>query len=260
MHESQQNRAEQSHEQGTPIRVLYVEDDAKYRRLVMTQLRLDGYDAVAVPDGQSALDACTKRDPDLVILDLRLPDMDGIALITRMRQLTTTPIFVVSAVRSESALVAAMEAGADDYLAKPYSLVELQTRVRALVRRSQTMGVWGPELSYGNIHLSTRTRECTIGGRPVHLTPLEWRLLRELVSHGGELLSHEYLLGRVWGLDYRDEREYLRVYIRNLRQRIEPNPTRPVYLISVPGKGYALRMPGDASPLREVAEHGKLPD
>lgn len=238
-------------------RILFVEDDPKYRRLLMTNLRIDGYQAVAVADGQSALAACCQRDPDLVILDLRLPDIDGIDLIARVRELTTVPIFVVSAVHSEPLLVAAFDAGADDYLSKPYSVIELRARIRALVHRSQALGSWGPEISYGDIRLSTRTRECFLDRRKIRLTPLEWRLMRELVAHGGELLSHEYLLSRVWGMDYSDDREYLRVYIRNLRQRLEPDPKHPVYLISVPRLGYALTMPNDPKPGLASAESSK---
>lgn len=220
--------------------ILVVEDEAKYRRLIRTNLAMAGYEVIEAEDGHQALQALYDREPDLIMLDLRLPDIDGFQLCERLRARTAVPILAVTALNTEADTVRALDLGADDYIQKPFSPAEVLARVRALIRRSQTLG--RPQaFECGNIRLEPQSREVVVRGEArTHLTPTEWRLLRELVLNCGKVLTHEQLLSRVWGIEYQSEHEYLRVYIRRLRGYIEPDPHEPRHLISHAGVGYAL--------------------
>lgn len=220
--------------------VLVVDDEPKYRRLITYNLQAEGYQVVGAVNGQAAMERLSHREPDLIILDLGLPDMDGRELCKQIRTLSDVPILVLTAMVGEKFLVDALDSGADDYLSKPFSLVELNARIRALLRRGHATPDFGPEIVCGEIRLSTRSRTVWVRDRQIRLSPTEWRLLREFTTHCGEVLTHEYLLGRVWGVNHFDEHEYLRVYVRALREHIEPDPRRPVHLISYIGVGYAL--------------------
>lgn len=221
-------------------RVLLVEADPAYRVLVHTQLQNAGYHVVDTAQGRSALDQLIQHEPDLVVLGGDLPDMRGVELCRAIRQWSSVPIVALSVHPEEARLVAAFEAGVDDYLVKPHSATELVLRVRSLIRRSHGLVSTGPELICGDLRLSVRTRRVVVRGQSIRLTPIEWRLLRELVAHCGEVLAHDELLGRVWGLDHVRDQAYLRVYIRRLRQYIEPVPEHPQYLLSQTGVGYVL--------------------
>lgn len=219
--------------------ILVIEDEVRYRRLITTNLRMAGYHVREAGNGRDAIQSVYQKDPDAILLDLRLPDLDGFTLCQRLRKMTATPIVVLTALDTEEALVQALDLGADDYVSKPFSPSELLARLRAVMRRSQA--AWAAdEVGCGQISFQPETREVTVRGRTTRLTPTEWRLLRELARQCGKIVSHEYLLGKVWGPAYQEEHEYLRVYVRRLRQYIEPDPRRPEYLISYAGVGYAL--------------------
>lgn len=219
--------------------VMVVDDEAKYRRLIKTNLVMAGYEVEEAADGHGALTLIYQREPDVVLLDLRLPDMDGFHLCERIRKLSAVPIMVLTALDSEQDTIQALDLGADDYLSKPFSPGEMLARIRALLRRTRDLGQTGDAIS-GDIHLIKDTRELEGPNGRVRLTPTEWRLGQEFVSHAGKVLTHEHLLARVWGPEYQTEHEYLRVYIRRLRSYIEPDPHHPVYLVSHAGVGYAL--------------------
>ncbi|MCL5116404.1 MAG: response regulator transcription factor [Firmicutes bacterium] len=219
--------------------VLVIDDEAKYRRLIRANLAMAGYDVQEAADGHEALQVIYQREPDVVLLDLRLPDMDGFTLCQRIRKMSSVPVMVLTALDSEADTIQALDLGADDYLSKPFSPGEMLARIRALLRRSRDL-LQAEPMGCGDIRLAKDTREVEGPTGRVRLTPIEWRLCLELTSHCGKVLTHEHLLSRVWGAEYLSEHEYLRVYIRRLRSYIEPDPHHPVYLVSHAGVGYAL--------------------
>lgn len=222
------------------VRVLVIDDEPKYRRLITTNLQIDGYGVAEAGDVREAMALLGRFEPDVVVLDIRLPDGDGLELCQKIRSTSDVPIIVLTAIDREDALVKAFQLGADDYMVKPFSPLELKLRVQALLRRSRPVGEMGTEIRCGDLRLKTASRQLVAGDRQVRLTPTEWRLMREFMTHCGQVLTHEYLLGHIWGYKHLEEHEYLRVYVRNLRQYIEPNPKKPVYLIAYVGVGYAL--------------------
>ncbi len=219
--------------------VLVIDDEAKYRRLITTNLKMAGYDVAEAANGHEALTLIYDREPDVVLLDLRLPDMDGFHLCERIRKLSSVPVMVLTALNSEADTIQALDLGADDYLAKPFSPGEMLARIRALLRRSRDL-LQAEDAGCGDIRLLKDTRELEGPTGRVRLTPIEWKLCQELTAHCGKVLTHEHLLGKVWGPGYQSEHEYLRVYIRRLRGYLEPDPHHPVYLVSHAGVGYAL--------------------
>ncbi len=219
--------------------ILVIEDEDKYRRLLTANLEFEGYMVKGKANGIEALQAVYEEEPDLILLDLRLPEIDGFELCRRFRKVTSVPILVLTALNTEADLIHILDLGADDYMTKPFSLQELLARIRALIRRSASQ--FTPEdLCCGNIRLLKDVREVEVGEQRYHLTPTEWNLLREFVTHCGKVLTHEYLLAKIWGVEYQNEHEYLRVYTRKLRSYIEPAPKRPVYLVTQAGIGYIL--------------------
>ncbi|HEY8986187.1 MAG TPA: response regulator transcription factor [Streptomyces sp.] len=221
-------------------RVLVVEDDAQLVRALVLNLQARRYDVDAAPDGTTALRLAAAHPPDVVLLDLGLPDMDGVEVIRALRQWTRAPVMVLSARQASEDKVAALDAGADDYVIKPFSMDELLARLRAAVRRTEEMPL-APE--------STRveTDVCTIDllakkvvrdGQDVRLTPTEWHLLEILVTHPGRLVTQKYLLQEVWGISRSNKTNYLRVYMAQLRRKLEADPAHPRYLITEPGMGY----------------------
>lgn len=219
--------------------VLVIDDEAKYRRLIRANLTMAGYEVREAANGREALQSLYEHEPDLVLLDLRLPDTDGFSLCERIRKMSTVPVMVLTALNSEADTIQALDLGADDYLAKPFSPGEMLARIRALLRRSRDLMQVQP-MGCGDIKLVKETRELEGPTGRVRLTPIEWRLCQEFTAHCGKVLTHEHLLGRVWGQEYLSEHEYLRVYIRRLRSYLEPDPHHPVYLVSHAGIGYAL--------------------
>lgn len=221
------------------ITILVVEDEDKYRRLLIANLEFEGYEVKGAANGTEALHSVYEEQLDLILLDLRLPEIDGFELCRRFRKVTTVPILALTALNTEADLIHILDLGADDYMTKPFSLQELLARIRALLRRSASQ--FTPEdLCCGNIRLLKDLREVEVSDKRHRLTPTEWNLLREFVTHCGKVLTHEYLLSKIWGVEYQNEHEYLRVYTRKLRSYIEPDPKRPVYLVTQAGIGYIL--------------------
>ncbi|MCB9896703.1 MAG: response regulator [Planctomycetes bacterium] len=223
-------------------RILLVEDDVAIVRYLRTVLGHAGYELELAEDGASALSAAAARPPDLVLLDLGLPDMDGQQVLEGLREWTRIPVVVLSARDQERAKVAALDAGADDYLTKPFSTGELMARLRVALRHSprpgDERGADPAELRVGGLRVELPARRVDVDGREVRLTPIEFRLLVLLMRHPGRVLTHKILLDEVWGPDAVDEPHYVRVHMANLRRKIEVDPSQPRYLLTEQGVGY----------------------
>lgn len=231
---------------GSADRVLVVDDDPLMLRLVKANLDREGYDVLAASDGQAALEIAVSTVPDLVILDLMLPDIDGFEVCQRIRQFSLMPIVMLTARGEQVDKLCGFEAGADDYLTKPFAPAELLARVRAVMRRTRLGG--GMRGTAGIVECGELTVDfvkyrVALRGEPVRLTPTEFRLLEQLALHAGKVLSHTELLTRVWGSEYVDDRDYLWAYIRHLRRKLEPDPEHPHMILSEPGIGYVLQCP-----------------
>jgi two-component system KDP operon response regulator KdpE len=218
-------------------RVLVADDEPAIRRFLHASLSAHGYDVFEAADGQSALNIVAAAQPDLVILDLGLPDMDGVQVIGQLREWTQVPIVIISVRGGESDKIAALDAGADDYVSKPFSVGELLARMRVALRHTAPAAK-EPVFVAGDLAVDLARREVRLGGREVQLTPTEYDLLRVLVTHAGKVLTHRQLLREVWGIQYEQETHMLRVNISNLRRKLEPDPTRPRYIRTEPGVGY----------------------
>jgi len=230
----------------TQARVLVVDDEPQILRALQLKLRGAGYAVDTATTAADALAAAAMRPPDAVILDLLLPDGRGTDVARELRGWSTAPILVLSAVGDEAEKVAALDAGADDYVTKPFSVEELLARLRAALRRSAPSGE--PVLEVGRLVLDLDKHLLTVGGEPVALTPNEYDLLRLFMRNEGKLLTHPAILRQVWGPAYGDESNYLHVYVSHLRRKIEPDPTRPRYLLTEPGVGYRLVSPEAPAP------------
>jgi two-component system, OmpR family, KDP operon response regulator KdpE len=221
-------------------RVLVVEDDPQLVRALVINMQARQYGVDAAPDGATALRLAAARQPDVVMLDLGLPDMDGVDVIKALRGWTRVPILVLSARQASDEKVAALDAGADDYVTKPFSMDELMARLRAAVRRTED----GPANSEPTLvetdgfTIDLLAKKAVRGGRDVRLTPTEWHLLEILVTNPGRLITQKYLLQEVWGVSQRSKTNYLRVYMAQLRRKLEADPAHPRYLITEPGMGY----------------------
>lgn len=220
-------------------RVLVVDDEPQIVRALVINLRARGYEADAAQDGASALQIAAARHPDVIILDLGLPDMDGIEVISGLRGWTRVPIIVLSARQASGEKVEALDAGADDYVTKPFGMDELLARLRAAVRRA------APAADEGSLLVETESfsvdlaaKKVNRGGTDVRLTPTEWHLLETLVRNTGRLVTQKALLQEVWGPAYGTETNYLRVYLAQLRRKLEPDPSHPRHFITEPGMGY----------------------
>jgi len=222
------------------VRVLVVDDEPAIRRFLRASLAAHGYAIFEASDGQSALSAISADRPDLVILDLGLPDLDGIQVTRLLREWTRIPIIILSVRGQEADKIAALDAGADDYVTKPFGAGELLARMRVALRRAGQSGV-EPVFSSDDLTVDLTRRVVTVAGRDVQLTPTEYDLLRVLVTNAGKVLTHRQLLRELWGPGYEQETHMLRVNISNLRRKIEPDPTRPHYIRTEPGVGYRLR-------------------
>jgi two-component system KDP operon response regulator KdpE len=223
-------------------RILIVDDDTQVLRSLRSGLTARGYDIVTAIGGATALIAAADTVPDLIVLDLGLPDIDGVEVCRRIREWSALPIIVLSARERETDKIAALDAGADDYLTKPFGMGELLARVRATLRRTTANRGEEPILRSGDVTIDLAHRRVELRGQEVHLTPKEYDLLKQLAKHPGKVLTQRQLLGAVWGPEYGDEGHYLRVHMRSLRLKIEPEPSRPRYLITEPGVGYRLLM------------------
>ena len=225
-------------------RILVVDDERQILHALTTILRGAGYDVDVASTGAEALAAATIRPPDAIVLDLVLPDMHGTEVTRRLRQQAgDVPIVILSAVGEERQKVEALDAGADDYVTKPFGMEELLARLRAVLRRVVPPGE--PVQRIGELEIDVAQHRVTFAGKLITLTPTEFSLLRLFAENEGKLLTHRTILKRVWGPAYQVEAHYLHVYISRLRQKIEPNPTRPRYLVTETGAGYRLVNPDD---------------
>ncbi|NNN30210.1 response regulator [Streptomyces sp. S3(2020)] len=221
-------------------RVLVVEDDPQLVRALVINLQARKYGVDAAPDGATALRLAAARQPDVVLLDLGLPDMDGVDIIKGLRGWSRMPILVLSARQGSEEKVAALDAGADDYITKPFSMNELLARLRAAVRRTEDASLV-PETTLvetADFTIDLLAKKVVRGGRDVRLTPTEWHLLEILVTNPGRLITQKHLLQEVWGVSQRSKTNYLRVYMAQLRRKLETEPSHPRYLITEPGMGY----------------------
>jgi two-component system KDP operon response regulator KdpE len=231
----------------TGPRILVVDDEPQLVRALSTTLGGAGYDVQTAATGEEALAAAAFHPPDAIILDLVLPDRSGTDVCRELRRWTQVPILLVSAVGDESEKIAALDAGADDYVTKPFAIGELLARLRAALRRAVPGGA--PVLTVGELRIDLEKRSVWAGGTPVHLTPHEFNLLALLAKNEGKLLTHRAILSEVWGPAYQLESSYLHVYVSQLRRKLEPDPARPRYILTEAGAGYRLVDPGPALPV-----------
>jgi len=223
--------------------VLVVDDEPPIRRFLRTSLTAVGHRIVTAENGAEALAALGSEKPDLIILDLGLPDRSGLDIIAEIRQRSAVPIIVLSARNDERAKVEALDLGADDYIGKPFGMAELMPRLRAALRHAFQAKGELPLFASGDLTVDLVRRQVARAGREVKLSPKEFELLRHLVTHAGKVLTHRQLLREVWGPAQADEVQYLRVFIRGLRQKLEPDPTRPIHILTELGVGYRLQLP-----------------
>ncbi|WP_322110937.1 response regulator [Steroidobacter gossypii] len=223
-------------------RILVIEDDPAIRGVVRVLLAAEQYRVIEAATSARALIEARSHRPDLLLVDLGLPDGDGIKVIQSVREWSLVPILVLSARAMEAQKVAALDAGADDYVTKPFSAPELLARVRAALRRNARTAEQTPVLQFGEIRVDLGRREAKSPGAEVHLTPLEYRVLESLARHAGMIVTAQQLIREVWGPDRADDTRNLRVCLKNLRQKLEPDPARPQHIVTETGLGYRLRV------------------
>ena len=221
--------------------ILVVDDEPQFLRALQTNLRGAGYDVATARSADEALSAAGLRSPEAIILDLLLPDGRGTEVCRELRRWTQAPIILVSAVGDEAEKIAALDAGADDYVTKPFAIGELLARLRAVLRRVGP--ALEPVLEIGELVVDLEKRSVSMAGKPVRLTPHEFELLRLLARNEGKLLTHKAILREVWGPAYQLESSYIHVYVSQLRRKLEPDPARPRYILTEPGVGYRLVNP-----------------
>ena len=221
-------------------RVLVVDDDLNLSEQVSNYLLQQGLEPSRAIDGHEALTMLADHEFDLVLLDVIMPGIDGFAVCRKIREDSQTPIIMLTAIGEEAAKIQMLQAGADDYVVKPFSLPELHARMQAVLRRSRLPGPGheSPEFSSGDLKINYRSHQVTVAGNEIDLTATEFSLLKELASHAGEVMPHRTLLHLVWGPEYGDEREYVRVFVNRLRQKLGDDPASPKYIKTEPGVGY----------------------
>ncbi len=219
-------------------RVLIVDDEPQIRRALRTSLQAHGYEVATAATGEEGLALAVDAAPDLVLLDLGLPDLDGTEVIRRLRGFSAVPVLVLSVRDQQADKVAALDAGADDYVTKPFGMEELLARLRAALRRAQPGEPAPPLQRFGELEVDLARRLVRLAGQPVHLTKTEYALLEALVTNPGKLLTHQWLLRRVWGRGYEQESHYLRVYVRALRKKLGDDAAAPALILTEPGVGY----------------------
>jgi len=224
-------------------RILVVDDELSIIKFLRANLESKGYEVLTAINGAEALQTFEMELPDLVILDIMMPKMDGFEVCRRLREWSQTPIIMLSARGDESDKVKCLDLGADDYITKPFGKDELIARVRAVTRRTKTAASMPtqPSFTSGDLEISFAQRRVTVAGKEVKLTPTEYTLLQEFVLNAGKVLTHTHLLNKVWGPEYSEEREYLHVFVRRLRAKLESAPTNPRYIVTVPGVGYQFK-------------------
>ena len=222
--------------------VVLIEDETQIRRFLRATLTGQGYRLFEATTGADGLVEVGSRQPDVVIVDLGLPDVDGLEVIRRLREWTAVPVIVLSARGQERDKVLALDAGADDYVSKPFGAGELLARIRVALRHTAGASHEGDDAPYktGDFVVDQLRRHVSVGGKEVHLTPIEYKLLTTLVHHAGKVVTHQQLLREVWGPAHTDQAHYVRVYMAHLRHKLEAEPARPRYLLTEPGVGYRL--------------------
>jgi two-component system, OmpR family, KDP operon response regulator KdpE len=218
--------------------ILVIEDDAQIRKFLRATFVAEDYRLFEAVTADEGMREAAARLPDLILLDLGLPDKDGLEVLQRVREFSKAPVLVLSARGQEKDKIAALDLGADDYIAKPFAVGELMARVRAALRRSSVMVVYS--VTFGNVQVDLGKRVVTVGGNEVHLTPNEYRLLGVLLKNAGKVLTQRQLLNEVWGPNHTEQAQYLRVYVAQLRRKLEEDPARPKHLLTEPGVGYRL--------------------
>jgi two-component system, OmpR family, KDP operon response regulator KdpE len=226
----------------TPL-ILVIEDEAQMRRFLRASLTSNGYQVIEADTAESGLSQAATRNPDLVLLDLGLPDQDGLVVTQRLREWTKLPIIVISARGREEDKIQALDGGADDYLTKPFGVGELLARIRVALRNAARGELGSSQFAVGELKIDLVRRQVLLSDKEVHLTPIEYKLLAALVKHAGRVITHRQLLREVWGPGSSDQTQYLRVYMGQLRHKLEQNPSRPQYLTTEPGVGYRLKTP-----------------
>jgi two-component system KDP operon response regulator KdpE len=220
------------------VKVLVIDDEPQIRRALRTSLEAHGYEVATVGTGEEGVIATAEAAPDLVLLDLGLPDMDGTEVIARIRGFSEVPVIILSVREGPGDKVASLDAGADDYVTKPFAMEELLARARAALRRAGPEEPPQPTLRYGELEVDLARRLVALDGETLHLTPTEYSLLETLVTNPGKLLTHQWLLRRVWGQGYGTETTYLRTYIRALRRKLGDDAADPALIVTEPGVGY----------------------
>jgi two-component system KDP operon response regulator KdpE len=220
------------------VKILAVDDEPQILRALRTSLAARGHDVVTAPNGETALDVLAAGEVDLVVLDLGLPGIDGVEVIQRMRSWSQVPVIVLSVRDAQADKVAALDAGADDYVTKPFAMGELGARIRAVLRRTTPAEAVPSKVQVSDLEIDLAARLVRRAGQQVHLTPTEFALLELMVTNPGKLLTHRWLLQKVWGPAYQQESQYLRVYVAGLRKKLEQDPSSPVLILTEPGVGY----------------------
>ena len=219
-------------------RILVVDDEQEITLVLRSGLSKQGYEIRVAGEGQAALDLFHAWPPDLVVTDLSMPNMDGLKLCKRLRQISRVPIIVLSVKGDEATKIEALDAGADDYVTKPFAMGEFVARIRAALRRSPEISDQTSLIEEGDFRVDLETRQVLVSGRDIRLSPKEFDLLLYFIRHSGKVLTHRTLLANIWGGDYTDQTEYLRVFIRHLRKKVEPDPAKPRYILTDPWVGY----------------------
>jgi two-component system KDP operon response regulator KdpE len=222
--------------------VVLIEDEPEIRKFLRATLTGQGYRLFETTTGSDGLVEVASRQPDVVVVDLGLPDMDGLEVIRRLREWSAVPVIVLSARGQERDKVTALDAGADDYVSKPFSAGELLARIRVALRHAVGASREGGDATFkiGELQVDLLHRRVLVGAREIHLTPIEYKLLTALVKHAGKVVTHQHLLREVWGPSHTDQGHYVRVYMAHLRHKLEAEPARPRYLLTEPGVGYRL--------------------
>lgn len=222
-------------------KVLVIDDEPQIRRALRAGLERSGFAVTQAANGETALDSAAEHPPDLILLDLALPDLDGFEVCRQVRQWSKVPIIVLSVREDERDKIRALNLGADDYLTKPFSLEELIARMHAVLRRVTPEATDEPSFSAGELHVDFAFRQVTLAGQAIHLTPIEYELLRYMILHRGRVLTHRQLLTKVWGIEYAEDSRTLRVHIAHLRHKLEADPTDPHYIHTEPRVGYRFQ-------------------
>ena len=222
--------------------VLLIEDEPQMRRFLRVVLQGHGYKVMEALTGETGINEAALHNPDIILLDLGLPDIDGLIITQRLREWSETPIIVISAREQEADKVKALDAGADDYLTKPFGAGELLARIRVAMRHKAVNKTGQSVFIVGNLKVDLPKRQVLLGGKDVHLTPIEYKLLAVLIQNAGKVVTHSQLLKEAWGPPYAHQTHYLRVYMTQLRHKLEADPARPKFLINEPGVGYRLKI------------------